>query len=460
MNKQNCLLIVMLFITAIARAQGIDFATGKWSNVLKKAKKENKLVYVDVYTTWCAPCKILDQKIFPLNEVGDKFNSLFINYKVDAEKGYGIQLATRYGVTAYPTHLFIDPVTEEIIYRGIGAPQEAAGFNFYADLAMKEKSDPMSWDKYTKAFEEGRKDQNFLKSYLLKAASLTKQNDLIIDRYLTTLNNTRPNAEEIKFLAENIQTLDNKAVQVLFDYKDDVNKTLAEHENQIDQLLDTWIYGTFDKAVANKEEHLLDVIDEGRKKYQGKGVDAKTFWFRTEYYDKIGDERSLVNAAIKECDYLISRSVEDYIKQDAIFAEINKKQVLMQLKELQVAEKNIESSMKETLRRNPAALHQESVLASEKLNNFAWRVYEKYRTDSVLISRAILWSKFSMVLTADPQVWPAYADTYARLLLVAGKKKEAISFLEDAIVRSGQQKNKKTGDLEKLLKQIISGKLK
>ena len=45
-------------------AQGIEFSHGTWKEVLAKAKQEDKLVFIDVYTSWCGPCKKMAAKVF------------------------------------------------------------------------------------------------------------------------------------------------------------------------------------------------------------------------------------------------------------------------------------------------------------------------------------------------------------------------------------------------------------
>src|SRR5690349_25138928 len=110
-----CLLAVAVAFTAFG--EGINFENGDWNSVVAKAKKEPKLIYVDVYTTWCGPCKILEKQIFPLKEAGDKYNKSFVNHRIGAEKGEGIELAKKYEVSGYPTHLFIDPVNGAVVYR-------------------------------------------------------------------------------------------------------------------------------------------------------------------------------------------------------------------------------------------------------------------------------------------------------------------------------------------------------
>ncbi len=78
------------------------------SAVLDQAEQTNKLVFVDFYTTWCTPCKMMDKDVFSDKAIGDFFSENFISYKVDAEKGNGINLAVVYQVSAYPTLFFLD----------------------------------------------------------------------------------------------------------------------------------------------------------------------------------------------------------------------------------------------------------------------------------------------------------------------------------------------------------------
>jgi thiol:disulfide interchange protein len=104
-NLSQICFLALMWVSAQTFSQGISFRQDDWQNVLVQAKAQNKLIFVDIYTTWCRPCKEMDKKTFSEASVGDKFNSKFINYKIDAEKGFGITLARRYNVTSYPTCL-------------------------------------------------------------------------------------------------------------------------------------------------------------------------------------------------------------------------------------------------------------------------------------------------------------------------------------------------------------------
>jgi thiol-disulfide isomerase/thioredoxin len=125
MKKKLLTVLALLAFTITGFAQGIQFEYGDWSSVKAKAKKENKIIFIDFYTSWCGPCKMLSKNIFPQKAVGDFYNKNFINYKVDAEKGEGPKLAQKFGVKAYPTLIFAD-TNGEFLHQGVGGMQAEA----------------------------------------------------------------------------------------------------------------------------------------------------------------------------------------------------------------------------------------------------------------------------------------------------------------------------------------------
>ncbi len=98
----------MLIAAARADAQGIVFEKAKFSELLTKAKEQDKLIFIDVYATWCGPCRRMAEEVFTDKSVGDFFNANFINAKFDAERGEGVWVASRYKVDRYPTFLLVD----------------------------------------------------------------------------------------------------------------------------------------------------------------------------------------------------------------------------------------------------------------------------------------------------------------------------------------------------------------
>ena len=87
---------------------GIQFHKGTFQQAMELAEKENKLIFLDIYATWCGPCKKLKSNTFSNKEVGEFYNQTFVNVSLDGENGEGIELSRKYGVRGYPTLLFID----------------------------------------------------------------------------------------------------------------------------------------------------------------------------------------------------------------------------------------------------------------------------------------------------------------------------------------------------------------
>lgn len=98
------------------KPEGIQFFEGTWDEALALAKKENKLIFLDVYATWCGPCKVLKSKTFPDAEAGNYFNKNFINISLDGEKGDGLKLARQLKVSAYPSLYILNEKGEPIVY--------------------------------------------------------------------------------------------------------------------------------------------------------------------------------------------------------------------------------------------------------------------------------------------------------------------------------------------------------
>ncbi len=77
-------------------------------DILDSAREKDKIIFVDMYTTWCLPCKVMDEEVFSDKNLYDFMNKNFINYKVDAEKENGPSLVFHYNISTYPTLLFLD----------------------------------------------------------------------------------------------------------------------------------------------------------------------------------------------------------------------------------------------------------------------------------------------------------------------------------------------------------------
>lgn len=218
-------ILSFLFFAALTFAQGIKFEEGSnFKTILAKAKKENKLVFIDAYAVWCGPCKLMVKNIFPLKPVGDYYNEHFVNAKIDMEKGEGIDLAKKYNVKVFPTYLFINGDGEEV-HRTIGYVEEKDFIKFAMDAGDPNKRLTALKQK----FEKGEKDPAFL----LNLANLTIYNDTdfsnkVIERYFAA----KPefNQENLGLLFQAMKSTDGAAYKVFTERKADITKIVPEQQ--------------------------------------------------------------------------------------------------------------------------------------------------------------------------------------------------------------------------------------
>ncbi len=127
---KKIILLLSLLMVGVASAQKINWMT--MDEALAAQAKKPKKIFVDMYTSWCGPCKMLDRDTFSNKDVINYINTHFYAVKFNAEgnetvsyqnkdytnPGYDPAKAKRrnsqhqfarfMGVRAYPTVLFLD----------------------------------------------------------------------------------------------------------------------------------------------------------------------------------------------------------------------------------------------------------------------------------------------------------------------------------------------------------------
>jgi len=119
MEKKIIMLFLFLVTASLDYAQEIKFYEGSFEEAKEEAKKENKLLFIDVYADWCKPCKMLSEQIFTLKNVSTYFNNKFINFRMNADLAIYASFLKENKIQGLPTLLFIDN-NGNIVNRTIG----------------------------------------------------------------------------------------------------------------------------------------------------------------------------------------------------------------------------------------------------------------------------------------------------------------------------------------------------
>ncbi|MBS1943025.1 MAG: thioredoxin family protein [Bacteroidetes bacterium] len=81
-------LLAFLLAPLFVAAQDHSDALVKWTDIetaQKAAKKDGKPLFVDVHTSWCGPCRMLDKNTFHDPQIAAYINSAFHPVNFDAE---------------------------------------------------------------------------------------------------------------------------------------------------------------------------------------------------------------------------------------------------------------------------------------------------------------------------------------------------------------------------------------
>ncbi len=174
MKNISRIILLSLLVPSIALAQEnkptIAFQKITFAQALQQSKQSGKLIFVDCYTSWCAPCKWMEQNVFVNDSVYKYFNKHFINFKIDMEKGEGVQLREKYKVGSFPTYLFLDD-NGDIIHR-TASRMEASEFLKQGQIA---NNPALSYSALKKKYDAGDRSNALLFKYTIALQKIDRQ---------------------------------------------------------------------------------------------------------------------------------------------------------------------------------------------------------------------------------------------------------------------------------------------
>lgn len=426
--KKYFLVIAMALISGFSFGQqGIEFNHGTWKEVLAQAKQEDKLVFVDVYTSWCGPCKKMAAEVFPLKEVGDVFNPAFVNYKIDAEKGEGIQIAKQFGIKSYPTYLFVNG-DGVLVYRSEGY-NTAKFFLNEAAIAIKEKHDPKPLATWENEYRSGKRNKDFLIGYLKKRAIVKAPNGNLLEEVFPLLT---PEELSNKDFLSMVFSFDpnmtfvpgGKFYNYVIGHNKEIDRITGKRDGYSLDLMDSGIMQYFNSdIIKNNKEKMLPVMLKAKKQLMNlqkkDEVDMNLKGLVMNYYKGTKNAKKLVPAAVDYVNSLMNLDIKRKIADD--------QKEYQKTREPFVSGKEDSTKMDNWASMQRVLANQKMLEVSYKFRDAAQAIYANVEDQKVL-NQALTWIKMAEAY------FPHFSNeaVYAGLLLKCGRKQDAVDMMRKA----------------------------
>jgi thioredoxin-related protein len=381
-----------------------------WQQVRKKAKKENKYIFVDCHATWCKPCKQMDKEVYANDSVGDLLNANFISVKVqmDSAKADNEQtkswyktareIGATYRVAAYPTFLFFSP-DGELVYKEFGykAPDQ------FVQIARDALNPSKQYYVLLKAYKKGKKDFAHMPDLIRMSKQLGDSANYLalLTDYYTYLNSLDKDKlytkENIEFIASTLDKPNQSPFSMFYPDGSAVDKVM-EKDGYAQKVADRVIFkekaNPFLSAAEGKAEPDWSILYNNTAKdykadYADRTVlDAKMRWYY--FYGNMQKYATALNDKIERYGSDTTSSGEDF-----------------------------------------------------KLNNQAFLIWQQVK-DIAELKRIIGWMT-GVVRRGEKatgfytEYWPYYMDTYANLLYKVGETAEALKWQELAVAKGKER---------------------
>ncbi|MEP7375967.1 MAG: thioredoxin family protein [Chitinophagaceae bacterium] len=426
------LLILLLFAPLFLQAQivGIKWTTGfSWEQVKQKAAAENKYIFLDCFTTWCGPCKMMDEYVYSKDAIGNYFNDKFISVRVqmDVAKNDDAfikswyndakEISDRYLIEGYPSFLFFSS-NGVFVHKDMGV-KDADGFILVGQTALTPgKTFEDVYDKYQRLLAEfkngGIKFDSlpFMVTIAKKLGDSTSSELLRVHaNHVSTLRKTkRYTKRNIEFWSTLNLSLKSDLLQ--FFYRDGkfIDKVMGRKGYAAKQV---------DKCIQNFT--VMPFIDEQLNDPEAK-VGFATFNSTTG--TQVLGAANNDEANWKKLEDLIDKdfnsatTLRNMLKAKAVWYEKNR---------------NIAEYAKASFRGFQLLPPDvDDWWEFYNINHVCWKVFTQLK-DEELINEAITWVGQLVTTSNFISTHSDPVDTYANLLYKVGRVKEAIKWEEKAL---------------------------
>lgn len=382
MRKLLLTLFLVLNISLYAQESGIHFSKDSLlSDALIKAKKENKLLFIDCYTVWCGSCKQLASQIFPQKEVGDFYNKKFINLSFDMEKPEGLMIRKKYNIYAFPTLLFLDS-NGDVVHMSVGARDA----NYLIELGKVALDTTKNLKALLQKIKKGDRTSETLSSYLNINGNAIDKDSLLHDYFNSKSADEKLSKNSWNLFLNFVQDIDDPQFQFFI-------KNRKDYESKYGKVI------TDKKLMAGFDYYKYKYRDNLQKYEALKLIDSVLFLKsqkQNEFYMAWGTFQKNKTDKGNWDDF--TQKAKIYFSMDSIYID------------------------------------------PMELNNISWFIYENYKTfnDTLTLKLSKDLSYRSCLLMPNAHF---INDTYAHILFDLGFVAEAIKYETVALKKATENNN-------------------
>jgi thiol-disulfide isomerase/thioredoxin len=371
--------VLFVLLTFQLNAQVNFTKSDSWEKVLAEAKKEGKMIFVDVFTDWCGPCKVMDKDVFPDKKLGEFYNSNFVNFKANATKGKTQEYFNdKYDIIGYPSFLVFDH-EGKLLHRRVAGGEVSHMIDFAKDAINPE----MRYSYFVENFEKQKADVKFRKNHLIAKSSVGTVSTEDVNSFFQLIPK---------------ENWSDKAYWKAFSYSN----------YNMDSEIAKYLISNFDKFL--NQNNAAEVFDTAERI-----IDYEFQRLRAEEVFDMNKYENLLNLientpySYKKFEFELTNT--SFHKDSKKYAELSKEFL-----------------------RNPVFFTNQNLM-----NSIAWKIFENSKTDKEMLNLAR--QLVEMSLREEKHAYNT--DTYAQILYFLGNKPKAIELQKEAISLAETEEDKK-----------------
>ncbi len=176
MKIKSNILLLLLFIAPLTMKAQVEFIEVETLEQMKAAQKKASdgmlMLFVDVYATWCGPCKMMDSEVYTDPAVADYMNAHYLSVRMDGESDFGRIYASEQQLEGYPSMFIFSDDGERV--------SKIVGFTPAKDLVVSLTSITVGFGKvktFRAQYQNGTLDAEGFADYITVVRDMGNQEE-------------------------------------------------------------------------------------------------------------------------------------------------------------------------------------------------------------------------------------------------------------------------------------------